>query len=465
MPSRARLPTARRVLAALALAAAGLAGVAATAGAAPPWSPPAAVPGLAPGTPALAFSDAGVGVVATDTGGGESPGAVGPHTVGALADNDTFPRPAFAMTATNFALADRFALYGLQRVVGLGTHFSRRGDRAGIVFGDVGQKLTDVRFRGPDDRAGVGEALAANARGDVAASFGVCGNPACVHQSLYLIVRRAGASPLPSIRLDNVAVRQISAVAINARGDALVAWRANGGVFARIRTAGGTLYRTERLGNPGEPVRAVSAVLTPDRAAAVAWEAQDVGEGDPESPATVDAAFKAAGASHHFHSAQRLATVPTLTTGPHGRGGAVNVVLGRDGRIPAAWTAFENGRFVARAAGLTGFRFTGAQTLSDPAVDAILQDLDAGPSGETGVLWDTGVAGHDRGAGTPSLVAALRAPGAAGFGTAETIAAAAPPEGATLRFDPSTARAVAAWGGPTSIVTSARPALVSPPAG
>src|SRR4051794_2182839 len=239
MPSRARLPTARRVLAALALAAATLAGAASTAGAAPPWWAPAAVPGLVAGAPALAFSEAGVGLVATDTGGGEAPGAVGPHTVGALADNDTFPRPAFPMTATNFALADRFALYGLQRIVGLGTHFSRSGDRAGIVFGDVGQKLTDVRFRGPDDRAGVGEALAANARGDVAATFGVCANAACVHQSLYLIVRRPGASPLPSLRLDNVAVRQISAVAINPRGEMVVAWEGHGGGFARGGAPGG----------------------------------------------------------------------------------------------------------------------------------------------------------------------------------------------------------------------------------
>src|SRR4051795_12228373 len=307
-----------RLLAAAALAAAALAAGAPTAGAAPPWSPPAAVPGLAPGTPALAFNEAGGGLLGVDTGGGAAANDVGPHTAGALADdNDAFPGPAFQMTATNFALADRFALYGLQRIVGLGTHFSRSGDRAGIVFGDVGQKLTDVRFRGPDDRAGVGEALAANARGDVAASFGVGANAAGVHQSLYLIVRRPGASPLPSLRLDNVAVRQISAVAINARGDMVVAWQANGGVFARMRTAGGTLYGTERLGNPGEPVRALSAVITPERAAAVAWEAQDVVEGDPTSPATVDATFKAAGASHPAHAAplprRRRAPAPTST--------------------------------------------------------------------------------------------------------------------------------------------------------
>src|SRR4051812_43706025 len=100
MPARARFRLAA------ALAAAALATVAPPAGAAAPWSPPATVPGLAPGTPVLAFSDAGVGLLATDTGGGAAPGAVGPHTVGALADNDAFPGPAFPVTATSFALGD-----------------------------------------------------------------------------------------------------------------------------------------------------------------------------------------------------------------------------------------------------------------------------------------------------------------------------------------------------------------------
>jgi hypothetical protein len=430
----------------------------ATATAAPPWAPPAAPQGAPAATPALAFNAAGLGVLAADTGGGAAPGAVGPHTIAALSDDsDAFPGPVTPMTATNFALADRFALYGLGRIVGLGTHFSRTRSRAGIVFGNAGDKLTNVRFLGPTDRAGTAEAVAANTRGDVAASFGACANSACQHQSLYLVIRRAGQSPRPSIRVDNVAVRQISAVAVNARGDALIAWQANGGVFARIRTAGGTLYRTERLGNPGEPVRATSAVLTANRAAAVAWEAQDVNEGTPESAATVDASFKAAGASHHFHSAQRLATVPALATGHYVGERAVKVVISQDGRVTAAWTAYANGRFVVRAADLSGFRFVGAQTLSDPAVDAVLSDLDAGPGSVLAIAWRAGVAGVDPGTGTPGLDAALRAPGAPAFGPPETIEQGTTALGAVLRFDPSTGRAVAAWDDLQAIRTSARP--------
>ena len=438
---------------------------ASTAAAAPPWSAPAATQGAPPSTPVLAFNAAGLGVLATDTGGGATPDAVGPHTVAALTDEaGAFPGPMTAMTATNFALADRFALYGLSRIAGIGTHFSRARSRAGLVLGTAGDKLTDVRSVGPTDRSGTAQAIAANPSGDVAASFGVCSNDACEHQSLYLVVRRRGDSPLPSIRVDNVAVRQISTVAINARGDMLVAWQANGGVFARIRTAGGTLYKTERLGNPGEPVRAISAVLTADRAAAVAWEAQSVSEGTPGSAATVDATFKEAGASHHFHTSQRLATVPALATGHYVGARAVKVVLSRDERITAAWTGYANGRFVVRAADLSDFRFVAAQTLSDPAVDAVLHDVDAGPSSELAVAWETGVAGVDAGAGPPGLAAALRAPGAPAFAPAESVEQGAAALNAALRFDPSTGRIVTAWNDLQSIRTSARPALV-PPAG
>jgi hypothetical protein len=204
-------------------------------------------------------------------------------------------------------------------------------------------------------------------------------------------------------------------------------------------------------------------VLTADRAAAVAWEAQSVSEGTPGSAATVDATFKEAGASHHFHSSQRLATVPALATGHYVGARAVKLVLSRDERITAAWTGYANGRFVVRAADLSDFRFVGVQTLSDPAVDAVFHDIDAGPSSELAVAWETGVAGADAGVGTRGLAAALRAPGAPAFAPAESVEQGTGALDATLRFDPSTGRIVAAWNDLQAITTSARPALVPPP--
>ena len=449
---------------AVALLVAAAAGPVATAGAAAPWTAPAAVPNAPTTAPTVAFSAGGVGVITGDAGGGASSGAVGPHTFGTVADDeDAFPRPMVAFTATNFALGDRIALYGLGRIVGLGTHFSSADNRAGIVFGDAGDKLTNVHFVGPPDRTGAAQALAANNRGDVAGTFGVCANAACVHQSLYLVVRPAGGSVRPSLRLDNVAVGNISTVAVNARGDVLVAWQANGGVFARIRTAGGTLYKTERLGNPREPVRAISGVLTSNRGAAVAWEAQDVDEGTPESPATVDASAKAAGASHHFHSPQRLGSVPTLATGQYVGERAVKLVRSVDGRITAAWTDFDNDRFVVRTATLGATRFGTGVPVSDPSVDSVLVDLAAGPSSELAVAWRTGVAGTDPGTGAPGLDVAFRRPGGTAFAPAEAVEQGSAAHDATLRFDPASAVVVAAWNDLQAMRTASRPALVAPP--
>jgi hypothetical protein len=465
LPLLPRLPgrACRAALAALLTATAAAVVSATPASAAAPWSASAPAPGAPATAPTLAFNAGGVGVLTGDTGGGASSGAVGPHTVGTVADDaDAFPRPMTAFTATNFALGNRVALYGLGRIAGLGTHFSTDRDRAGIVFGDAGAKLTNVHFVGPTDRAGAAQALAANNRGDVVASFGVCNNRACQHQALYLVVRRAGSPPRPSLRLDNDAIGNISSVAINDRGDMLVAWQADGGLFARIRTAGGTLYRTERLGNPGEPVRAISAVLTPNRGAAVTWEAQDVVEGTPESPATVDASTKAAGASHHFRSSQRLGRVPTLGTGQYVSERAVKVVRSADGRITVAWTAFAGNRFVVQAAGLSGARFRTGVTVSDPAVDSILADLDAGPSSALALAWRTGVAGADPGTGTAGLTAAFRSPGGAAFGAGEPVEQGTAAHDATLRIDPSSGVVVAAWNDLQAMQTSTRPAAVPP---
>ncbi|HEX2105236.1 MAG TPA: hypothetical protein VHF51_16410 [Solirubrobacteraceae bacterium] len=454
--STARGRNARRLAAATALTAVLLGAPAAAAAA--PWGPPQVPPGSPASAPALTFGSPGVGVLVGQAGDG---GTVGAQSTTNL---DTF-LPFRPLTAADFPLTDDVATYATTRLVGLGTRIGHPTDRAGLVFGQVGTKLTDVRLVGPTDRAGRARALDVNDRGDTAATYGVCANRACVLQALYLVVRRAGRSPGGLIRIDNRAVRQLSTVTVNQRGDVLVAWQADRGVYARIRTAGGTLYRTQRLGNPGQPVNAISAVLTANRAAAVAWEAQSASEGVPGSPATVDAAFKAAGARHRFHSAQRLATVPALRTGHYVAERRVRVVEAADGAIHAAWTSYVNGRFVVQTGTLRGFRFGAVQTVSDPAMDAVLADLDAGPSAELAIAFRTGVAGADPGTGPAGLRAALRAPGAAAFGPAETILENADtPVEATLRFDPATARPVAAWRSlrANAITTSAREPLVLP---
>jgi hypothetical protein len=74
------------------------------------------------------------------------------------------------------------------------------------------------------------------------------------------------------------------------------------------------------------------------------------------------------------------------------------------------------------------------QTVSDPAVNAVLGDLSVATGGGAGVIWRTGVDGAD-GDGTAQLLqAAVRPSPAQPFGAPETIAA--PVDGATLPFAP-----------------------------
>jgi hypothetical protein len=154
--------------------------------------------------------------------------------------------------------------------------------------------------------------------------------------------------------------------------------------------------------------------------------------------------------------------VPALSTGHYVGSRGVKLVISRDERITAAWTGYANGRFVVRAADLSGFRFVGAQTLSDPATDSVFHDIATGPSSEAAVVWETGVAGTDAGVGPTGLAAAVRDPNAAAFDPGESVVTGTPALDAVVRFDPSTGRAVAAWNDLQTIQSSARPAVVAP---
>jgi hypothetical protein len=203
----------------------------------------------------------------------------------------------------------------------------------------------------------------------------------------------------------------------------------------------------------------MSAVLHHGLAAVVAWSAQAVSEGDAGSPATVTAAVKESGSRRHFHAAHRLGSIPALGTGRYVSERPVKVVQTRDRRVFAAWSSFAGGHYVVQAAQLESWRVGVPQTLSNPAVDSVLTDLDAGPRGEIAVQWRTGVAGTGPGAGTPGLQASFRRPHDPVFQTAETIQSGKPAYSPTLRFDPATGRALAAWNSieDQQLLTSVRP--------
>ena len=120
--------------------------------------------------------------------------------------------------------------------------------------------------------------------------------------------------------------------------------------------------------------------------------------------------------------------------------------------VMMAWTGAQQGHWVVRAAAidLNGLRKT--STISDPGSDALLSDLEPGPTGEALALWSEPQRTPDGrlDLGRQALVAARGIdayPGRTIFGQPEQIAAAGPNEDATVAFDPASDRALALWRG------------------
>ena len=421
-----------------AVAALGLAAPAASA--AEPWSSPVPVPGAPDAFPLLAFPSAGRGDVAwftvTDDPAGLTTGAVvsaaGVEGARTLADG-------FNATA--------LGAYGADRLVAAGTLMPSGVARAAIAFGSSTGALNPRPLPARGAVSSV-RALATNAAGDVAVVTAECTTRTCTRQGLALVVRRARDfryRRVATLAQPGTQVRT-AAVAVNPRGDVAAAWEKRHHVYARTRTAGGTLSGVERLGDGVQT--SISVALSPARRAVVAWGSQRVAEGDALTPFTATAAVR--GPSNlRFHTARVLGTVARTGTGRYVAAPGVRASI-TDTRTTVAFTTLAGGRYVAAARDLDAVGRPGpTQQLSPPGIDAILGGLATGPSGQQVGLFITGRAGNDAvgpGPAATGLGASVRSAAAATFGAPETIAE---PGGfvdrLTTAIDPAGGRTFVAW--------------------
>jgi hypothetical protein len=402
-----------------------------------PWSAPAPISGSHDDFPQLVVGSRGV--LAAWSEGGEL-GTGTPRLLGAR--GVPFGR---TLRLGRLRLSD-LAAYRGDNVLALGSTGNRHSHTA------VAHGTTDGPFSTPRPLGPAGDsypvALAANEAGDAAVLLRSCGrtNP-CERFIPYLVIRRGRTWGAP-IRLDKRAWTSEGAVAIDAGGNVLAAWErplrgrtGTRGVYARIRTAGGRLGATQRLGT-SVPIPAISAALGAGRRAVVAWKGQSVSEGDATSAATIQAAVALPG--RRFGAAQRLEAVTITGTGRYIGQAGVRTAIAADGRPLVAWTGYSGGHFVVRAASVPGTRVGTGQVVSDPARDTVLSDLATGPRGAALVLGLQGLRGNDP-RGPVSVVAAVRPPGASRFGAPEAITAPGQFfEAARGAFAPD-GRAVAVW--------------------
>jgi hypothetical protein len=241
-------------------------------------------------------------------------------------------------------------------------------------------------------------------------------------------------------------------VSLDFRTDAILVWRQAGALWARDLPASGRVQPTQRLASVARAPR-VSALISDNNRAMVAWADEQAGH------TSIYFDYSASGV--RFGKPQLLerfanpSGVPYPQTSPH-------LVRLSSESVMLAWTGAQDGRWVVRTAAVDLHGLRKASTISDPASDALLSDLQPGPDGEAIALWDepprTAAGKLDYGA--QALVAARgidASPGVTIFGGPEQVAppgpvgvptfAAEQKSDATLAFDPGSDRALALWRG------------------
>ncbi len=192
------------------------------------------------------------------------------------------------------------------------------------------------------------------------------------------------------------------AVALNARGERVLAWvggRDLRDLYARIRPARGRWGPAElvaRLAVPARPVPTIKlrAAITPAGTVVLAWESASACEGC--------ATALRAGAAWHEPTARdgstrvawRAFTVERSSIAPGAPGGAVGeglasiaALVDSFGHVYLTWTGGLEGGPIVKLAELTASGIGFWTPLSDSLVGGVLDDATAGPNGALLVSW------------------------------------------------------------------------------
>jgi hypothetical protein len=408
------------------------------------WRVPASVTGdvAAVSRPQVAFAPRGDAVVAYARDGRLAWSWAPPGEDGPFASTTASSAPGGLLT------------YGAARVIAVSQTGGRLPSELRVRFGTVDGVL------GPSRRPAPGEDVlrfvpAVDARGDAVVAYiqNVRRGPVVRRRVIRVLRRPAGGSFARPVTIAGRASPTAVGAAVGPRGELVVAYERDGRLEVRRRAPGHSWTAPQVLGPAAGGHTQIDVAAGGDGSFAVAWFAQELTEGGDNGPAAVRLALRSA-RGHAFHTARMLEHY--VERAPDGA--AVHVALAADGTGAVGWTGRQDGRFVARAADV---RSDVGQTISDPAADAVLGGVAAGPGGAAVAVWapplDTA---------SPRVFAAARPAGVQAFGGPETVG---PPsrEVATpvVAFDQRTGRALAAWVARTGQTTQAVLAAFRDPIG
>jgi hypothetical protein len=231
-----------------------------------------------------------------------------------------------------------------------------------------------------------------------------------------------------------------AAVAIDARGNRVVAWYDERRIKARIRRAGGRWGKVQRIGRAAHPPPAISAAAR-GGAFLVAWGTLE--QSKDRRVFEHAAALRPAGRRWTSQQLERFVTAPRAPFSTAER--QVAAAFDSTGHGIAAWTGALAGQPAVKLAITSGGRFGSSQVMSGPRA-ARFGGLAAGPAGRLAVSWT-----EETGENFEPIVPYARVGSSGGFSPAELIGrcsgskffcVAGDPK---IAFDPVSAQLTAAW--------------------
>lgn len=310
--------------------------------------------------------------------------------------------------------------------------------RVAVAFGTASGAFGSAR-RIVDERSlGGVPKLAVNARGDAAVAY--YRNLGGTNNRVMVSLRRAGGSFGAPFQVAHGRIRSV-AVAVGPRGDVLVAWDARGTIQTRYRSPSASGFQPiETISSDPTFFAQIQAAVTDGGRCYLAWSAKFLSEGGSQGPVFDEVAVRPSG--HRFRAAQRLER-----DGESFAQRPVALALTGDRDATVAWTGFDGANARVRVAATDpSARFGAPQDVSPAGRDGVVSDL-AAAGGTRLVVWDNGSFDANQ------VFAAIAPPGAP-FGGAEAVSAAQEARGA---------RAVLT--GPPTVVWTNRPAGSHPPGG
>lgn len=387
------------------------------------WSAPAPVPG----------SEGTFPLLATHTGSGRLLGVFGPLAL----------VPGRPQVPVSLGTAARDAPFGTPARLarGLGAPVATSPGGTVLAVGGVRSPLDFFMLEGAFHgrlRAGIGRdggalrpvglpptdatlvlAAAVNDRGDAAVVLSRCETRGCSRRTLQAVFRRRGGRFGRPLVLTRRTGPPAAAVALGARGEALLAWTTGSdgrGLHARRREPGGRLSPVRRMGTTAQRPTVV-AVLDPRGSGSVAWFGQESGEGATGGRAVVQARTVDARGRRHGLDVLAEAGPARAVEGSAIDGPRLCAVAGPDESTTYAWTTYRDGRTVVQVERLQ--RDVGrVETVSPPGVDARLLDLAQDAAGDVVVVWS---ARPPSNAAASVTAAAVRPAGASTFGASEVV--------------------------------------------